>query len=167
MTMFGRYFGASSPLFAATLTMVTLGWTAFANDVVAMRLPASVRRIRPWELRPFPYRSLGVAAFGRFLRKSVVRHLNPSVYLRAADAQPDCVRAHLETAETVHFWALVFSFPFFVFACVEGWWAAAIAIVMVHVPVNLYPICHLRLARARLASYLGKTSNRQNRLTTY
>jgi len=147
--------------------MVTLGWTAFANDVVAMRLPASLCRIRPWELRTFPYRTLGVAAFGRFLRRSVVRHLNPSVYLRAAEAQPEYVRAHLETAETVHFWALVFSFPFLVFACFQGWWAAAVAIVIVHVPVNLYPIWHLRLARARLASYLGRASNRQIRPTTY
>jgi hypothetical protein len=33
---------------------------------------------------------------------------------------------------------------------------AAVAILAVHVPANLYPICHLRLARGRLTRFLEK-----------
>lgn len=157
MTMFGRSFGVESALFAGTVTMVTLGWTAFANDVVAMRLPRGLRAIRPWELRRFPYRTLGVAAFGKFLRTSPLRHLNPNVYLRARATQPDGVRVQLEVAEVVHFWAMVFTVPYLILAAFEGWWSAVAAILLVHLFANIYPICHLRFARGRVARFLAKS----------
>ena len=161
MTMFGNHVGANSALFAATATLVTLGWTAFVNDVVAMRLPASVRPIRSWELSW--HRALGVRAFGRFLRNSPLRHLNPTVYLRAADAEPRSVQERLEVAETVHFWATLFTVPYLVHGCIQGWWPAVGASLVVHAGVNVYPICHLRLARGRLAGYLGR--NREAKKT--
>lgn len=157
ITMFGKFFGASSPLFAATVTMVTLGWTAFANDVVPMRLPNAFRAIRAWELSRFPYRTLGVAAFGRVLRTSPLRHLNPAVYLGQPGADLNFVRAHLEIAEVVHFWATVFTIPYFIFAFMKSWFSVVAAILLVHVFANLYPLCHLRLARGRIARYQGRS----------
>ena len=156
MTMLGDFLGASSPVFAGTITFVILGWTAFANDVVPMRLPVNLRPVRSWERRHFPYRTLGVAGFGKFLRNTPLRHLNPAVYLRIPGSSAEDVRHHLESAEIVHFWGTAFTLPYLVFCCVQGWWTAAGAIVAVHVPANLYPICHLRVARARLAGYLSK-----------
>ena len=153
MTMFGRFFGANSPLVAAIATMVIMGWTAFANDVVPMRLPNALREIRKWELSRFPYRTLGVSAFGRILRRSPLRHLNPAVYLNGPSISSEFVRVHLEIAEVVHFWAMVVSVPYLILAILNGWLQAVSAILLVHLLANVYPLCHLRLARGRIARY--------------
>lgn len=158
MTLFGRSFGADAPLFAGILTMVTLGWTAFAHNVFPLRLPAGWRRLRPWERRQRYYRTWGVAGFGRFLRNSPLRHLNPAVYLSAGG--PHQVAGQLEVAESVHFWGTVFTGPYLALCGIRGWWPAVGAILAVHVIANLYPLCHLRLARSRVGRLLEQKRSR-------
>ncbi len=153
-TMLAKAVGTGSMAFAAIHVFVVLGWTAFALAVVPLETPAPLRGIRAWELSGVRYRRFGVAAFGAVLRNSPLRHLSPAVYLRKFLRDPSSIRGHLETAEAIHFWGSVFTIPYLMYAAWHGWWGVLILCLALHACLNLYPILHLRMVRARISNHL-------------
>ncbi len=146
----GRVVGVSSPWFAVIASFCFLGLLDLAGPFLQTRMPRSLRQVRPWEVHRKAYRAIGVPAFGDLLRRSPLRRLNQRVYLKAAGSDLSLVRTHLEQAEAAHFWGGVATIPYVVFAGIAGWWAALMSLVVFNVVVNLYPLLHLRWARARI-----------------
>lgn len=156
----GRVVGVSSPWFAVIAAFCLLGLLDLAGPFLPTRMPQSLRPVRAWEVQSSTYRAIGVPAFGDLLRRSPLRRLNQRVYLQAAGSDLSLVRTHLEQAESAHFWGGVATIPYIVIAGIAGWWAAVTSIVVFNVVVNLYPLLHLRSARARIDRALKNNPSR-------
>ncbi len=121
-----------------------------ADPIYPLRAPATVRLLRPWELKGNVYRRLGVPQFGALLRNTPLRVLNLDVYV--ARQRGDLARIHglLESAEAAHFWAAILLLPYMVYCAWSGRWEVFAWFVLAQIVGNAYPIMHLRLVRGRL-----------------
>ncbi len=155
---FTKALGARSQLYAAVVTMAMTGWTA----VLQLPVPRFVLRVRPGEFAFLRSPWTGVRSFGAFLRNTPLRHLGGQVYLSAVGRDPRAVLRGLHAAEAVHIWALLLCCPWFVFWGVQGWWRSLLWGLAIHVPLNVYPILHVRYACWRLEGYVAKTRRSQN-----
>jgi hypothetical protein len=161
----GMVVGVSSPWFALIASFCVLGLFDLALPYLRTRMPPSLRQVRPWEIQSGTYRAIGVPVFGALLRRSPLRLLNRRVYLKSANRDLSLVRTHLENAESAHFWGAVATLPYVVITICEGWWAALTSVMVFNVGVNLYPILHLRLARARIDRAVQNSRSRPLRPT--
>jgi hypothetical protein len=167
LTLLKGAVGAGSPFFGGIVFFVALGWTVFAQPVMGFRVPGAIREIRPWELRGVLYRALGVPGFGVMLRASPLKLLNPSVHLGKFPGEPATVCRNLEISEANHLWGGLLTLPYLVYASLHGWWGVFIVSLVLHVVANLYPICHLRWARGRLARYAGRKALGKTKTTSH
>ena len=151
IVVFGIGVGFRSIFFALMAAICILGVLALIRPWLGLRVPGRWRRVRPWE--PRLYRSLGVRAFGKWLRNSSARNLNREVYF-APDRELPVVRANLEYAEAVHFWDVVVTLPYFPVAAADHSWTGFAVLSDFNIFGNIYPILHLRLARGRLQRIL-------------
>jgi hypothetical protein len=149
LALWGYAAGLDSPWFATTAGFTLLGLLDLARYFV--RLSPPLGGIRRWEPRSTLYRILGVRAFGRLLRRPPLRLLNRHVY-RVASHDSIRLLRELEGAEAAHTIALLLVGVYLGLAAVEGWWRAFAGLAMLNLAVNLYPILHLRLTRARVAA---------------
>jgi hypothetical protein len=156
LVAFGRTVGVDSLWFGLVTSFSVLGLMDLAMPIIRIRLPTSLRTVRPWEQRAGAYRTLGVPAFGAFIRGTPVRWLNRKVYLGAHPRNFELVRIQLENAEAAHFWGGIATMPYLAFACLRGWWGNLAAVVLFNLVVNVYPILHLRMVRGRLERALKK-----------
>jgi hypothetical protein len=155
LILFRRAVGVASPWFGIIVMMSVLGLAAFVRPLFLLRLPGFLRRTRDWEATGRLYKRLGVHRFGSLLRRTPLRRLNLFVYLtRTAD--PSVVRAQLESAEAAHVLAAAALVPHTAYAWVHGWWMAAAWLSIVQVTINVYPILHLRWARARIDRFQSR-----------
>ena len=154
--MLRRALGADSPWLGLLLMFCFLGLAKVAEPLFMLRLPATLRAVRRWESDGAIYRALAVPAFGRLLRRTPLRHLNPAVYLAAG--QPDLARVCrlAESAEAAHLWAAALLLPYIGFAWLSGQVREAAIFLLVQLLFNVYPILHLRTARARLDRLLRR-----------
>jgi hypothetical protein len=150
LVAFGRSVGVDSPWFGLVTSFSVLGLMDLAMPIIRICLPTSLRRVRPWEQRAGAYRTLGVPAFGAFIRGTPVRWLNRKVYLGAHPKNFELVRIQLENAEAAHFWGGIATLPYLALAWIRGWWGNVAAVVLFNLVVNVYPILHLRSVRVRL-----------------
>lgn len=149
LAAWGRAAGPGSPWFAVTAGFTLLGLLDLARYFV--RLTPPLGPARAWEARSVWYRRFGVRAFGALLRRSPLRSLNRRVY-RAAGRSSNRLICELEGAEAAHTIAFLLVGLYAVLAALKGWWSACAGLAIVDVAVNLYPILHLRLTRARVAA---------------
>lgn len=150
LVAFGKAFGAQSVVFASTAMIASTGWAAVVNSVTPLPLPRFVREVGAGEFAILRLPWTGVRLFGALLRNTPLRHLGGRVYLSEAGRDPKVVAAGILDAQRVHLWALLFSCPWLIVWGLEGRWMALGAGLAVHVPLNLFPFLHLRLATWRL-----------------
>jgi len=155
LVVFGKVVGVASPWFALVVMLDLLGLIALGRPLFLLRMPGPLRTLRAWELRGRLYRRLAVPAFGALLRRTPLRYLNPDVYLGKSRDDFANVIAQLEGAETAHFWAGMLITPYIAYACSRQWWDVVGWFVLLQVLGNLYPVLHLRWARARLGRLLA------------
>jgi hypothetical protein len=150
LAVFGGLVGPTAPWFVASASFCMLGLLDLARPFCLLRMPGSLREIRPAERRGGLYRALGVRAFGTLLRRKPLRLLNRRVYLGAGSRDLTSVFSQLEHAEAAHFWSSLLPLPYLAHAATQGWWRAFVVVVLFDLVVNVYPILHLRSARTRL-----------------
>jgi hypothetical protein len=153
LALWGCAAGPDSPWFATTAGFTLLGLLDLARYFV--RLSPPLGGIRRWEARSTLYRILGLRAFGRLLRRPPLRLLNRHVY-RIASRDGNRLLRELEGAEAAHTIALLLVGVYLALAALEGWWRAFAGLAVLNLAVNLYPILHLRLSRARVAALLAR-----------
>jgi hypothetical protein len=160
--MFRQAVGLGSPWFGLMVMLVVTGLIAFARPLFLLRMPGFLREVRAWETQGGIYGALGVPQFGVLLRRTPLRFLNTMVYLTRLH-DPSVVIAHAESAEAAHLFAAAAFIPHIVYACAQGWWSSVAWMIAVQIGFNLYPMLHLRLARARLEQLRVRMARRAGR----
>jgi hypothetical protein len=150
MLMMQRAVGIASPWMALMAIFCFLGLAKVVDPVYALKVPASIRDVRAWELRGAIYRKLGVPAFGALLRNTPLRVLNTTVYVAGNRRDPLRIRRQLESAEAAHFWAAMLMMPYLAWCALSGKWAVFGAFLALQIMLNVYPILHLRSVRGRV-----------------
>lgn len=156
LSMMGQAIGYDSPWMVLLVMLCFLGLGRIAEPIFVLKVPASLRRLRPWETHGNAYRKLGVPQFGALLRDTPLRLLNLDVYV--ARAGGDALRVHrlVESAEANHFWAGLLITPYLVACAWSGKWAILGCFLALQIAGNVYPILHLRWVRGRLDRVLGR-----------
>lgn len=149
LVMIRQVVAIRSAWFGSIVMLDCLGLAAFARTLIPLRLPGLSRELRRRE-RGGIYSALRVPEFGVLLRRTALRHLNTSVYLRD-DMKLGAVQAQIKSAEVAHFLAATVLLPWMAFAIVDRRWLGFGCLTLVQIFGNLYPILHLRLARVRIA----------------
>lgn len=142
--------GIDSPWSGLFLMGSFSGLAKFAEPLFRLRLPRDLRRVREWELAGTAYARLRVQSFGKLLRSSPLRHLNSSVFVKRTGRDLGRLRDQVESAEAIHFWAMVLLSPYNALTLAQGQWLAGALLGLVQVLFNVYPILHLRSVRGRL-----------------
>jgi hypothetical protein len=158
--LLGSALGYASPWFALIAMFDFLGIVAFGRSLFVVKIPRVLYEIRGWEISGRAYRKLMVPAFGRLLRRSPLRFLNPTVYLHRPQADVAPVFRQIEGSEAAHWWAALLVTPYMLYVVVRGWWGEAGWFVLIQTLVNLYPILHLRWARIRVKRMIGHEARR-------
>lgn len=150
LVLFARVFDARSAVFAITATMMVGSWTAVIQTVRPLRLPSAMKEVGPRESEVLRQRWTGIRLFGTVLRRTPLRYLGGAVYLRQCANGPSGVLQGIQAAEEVHVWALLLCLPALIYWGIQAWWASVAASLLVHTVLNVYPVLHLRLTRARI-----------------
>ena len=153
---FSEAFGDHSQIYAAMVMILITGWAALLHSVVQLPVPRFVLRVRTGEFAVLRSPWTGVRSFGAFLRSTLLRHLGGRVYLSEVGRDPLAVLRGIHGAEIVHIWALLFCCPWLVFWGMQGRWMSIVWSLAVHVPLNVYPILHLRYVTWRIEGYLAR-----------
>lgn len=155
-------FSVTSPWFVFVAMVCFLGLAFVAQPLLMIRMPRPLRPIRAWEGERGLYRSIGVPAFGRLLRRPPLRLFNMDVYFRKGAGDMARVGAELEAAEASHFWASALVAPYMAYALAHRLWGALFWISLAQVLINAYPVMHLRLTRYRLDRLASKKAARSD-----
>lgn len=142
------------PLFGATVVILVTSWIGVVQTVIQLPIPPCLEKVRRMEFDILLNSRAGVRLFGRLLRHTPLRHLGGQVYLAEARGDGTKVLTAIGEAQRVHLWALICSVPWIVSWGMQGNWIAVLAGLAVHLPLNIYPILHLRLAAWRLERHL-------------
>lgn len=148
--MLCRVIGSRSPWLVLLLMFYLLGFFKVAEPLFLLRLPQGLRPLCTWELAGTVYRRLGVVAYGRVLRGSVLRYLNAAVYLDGGRRDLGPLRRHAEASEASHGIAGLLVLVYLGYVAMRGRWGVAAGFVMAELLVNVYPLLHLRYTRGRL-----------------
>ena len=159
---FSKAFGDHSNVYAAMVMILITGWAALLHSVVHLRVPKFVLRVGTGEFAVLRSPWTGVTAFGKFLRSTLLRHLGGRVYLSVAGRDPLAVLRGLHGAETVHIWALLLCFPWLLVWVMQERWMSIVWGLAVHIPLNFYPILHLRYVTRRIEGYRARMQCREN-----
>lgn len=161
LLLFAKAFGASSAIFAVTVTVLVAAWTGMFHTVVPLGLPASIRKVGRREFAGLRRRWTGVRLFGVALRSTSLRRLGGSVYLTQCANASACVLRGIQQAEEIHVWSVLFCAPWLVFWCLQGLWFSLGSSLAVHALLNVYPVLHLRLARGRMEKHAARFTHRK------
>jgi hypothetical protein len=134
---------------------------AVLQSVVQLPVPGVDFAVRPGEFKVLRSVWTGVRAFGALLRHTPLRHLGGRVYLSTAGRDPGAILRGLHTAEGVHLWALLCCCPWLMYWGLRGSWMPLLLGLCVHVPLNIYPILHLRYVNWRIDACLAKRQRRE------
>jgi hypothetical protein len=148
--LFSSALGSKSPLLAITVTLLVAAWTGMLQTILPLPLPARILKLRRREVSLLRAQWSGVRLFGRILRGTPLRRLGGTVYLAEHGADPVLVVSAIRDAEAIHAWSMLFSIPWLAWWIHQALWLAAGSSLAVHLALNVYPILHLRLARARI-----------------
>ena len=153
---FTKAFGGHSQIYAAVVMVLVTGWAAVFHSSVQLPVPRCVLRVRAIEFAVLRSPWTGVRSFGACLRNTPLRHLGGRVYLSELGRDPLAALRGMHDAETVHMLALLFCCPWLVFWGAQGRWMPVVWGLAVHLPLNVYPILHLRYATWRVGGYLAR-----------
>jgi len=161
--MLRQVIGSDSPWLGLLLMFYFLGLAKVAEPIYTLRMPGSLRAIRPWEQEGALYRRLLVPQFGDLLRNTPLRVLNLAVYVKKSRPDLRTLSRYVEAAEASHFWAAVLFTPYIAYLFLKGRSWVAGFFLLVQVLFNVYPVLHLRVVRDRLGRHLDKVHHRQAR----
>jgi hypothetical protein len=150
--MLARVIGPGSPWLGLLLMFYFMGLAKVAEPLFMLRLPRVVRAVDPTRVGEGPYRWLGVRGFGALVRNTPLRYFNRSVYRLGGRRSLAEVSRQAESSEAIHFWAAVLFTPYIAYVASRGFIAETAVFLLVQVLVNVYPILHLRIVRARLGA---------------
>lgn len=153
-------FGIDSPWLALISMCFLLALAKLAEPLWMPSLPRALASVEGVLESEAGYRRLGVHAFGALLRRSPLRLLNTAVYLPRGPGDLARLARLAESAEAAHFWAALLFTPYIGYAFWRGWWRAGLVLLAVQLVLNLYPMLHLRLVRARLARAMDRRASR-------
>ncbi len=153
--------GSSSPWLGFLVMIYFLGLAKVAKPLFSFAMPAALQRVRPWERKGTIYRRLLVPSFGRLLRDTPLRYLNPNVYLEHGQVDLPEVRRRAEAAEAAHFWAALLFTPYIGYVLLSGRRQVALTFLLIQVAFNFYPIMHLRVVRNRLDRVLQRQARQR------
>ncbi|GJI96236.1 hypothetical protein RugamoR57_29540 [Duganella caerulea] len=139
--------GPGSPWLGLLLMFYFMALANLAEPLFAVRMPRALRPVNPLNSA---YRWFGVHAFGALLRNTPLRYLNGSVYLADGRRSVAKLSRRVESSEAIHFWAAIGFTPYIAYTLSRALYLEAVVFLMVQLVVNIYPILHLRLVRARL-----------------
>lgn len=148
--MLQRVIGRASPWLGLLAMFYFLGLVKVAEPLCLLRMPLPLRTVRAWESSGAIYRQLLVPEFGKLLKETPLRLLNPAVYLAQDKADLGKLHRLVEAAEAAHFWAALLFMPYIAFIWLGGQQGVAMVFLVVQVLFNVYPILHLRIVRDRL-----------------
>lgn len=148
-------FGWRSPLFAALANWCVVAYVAVTSAAVHWKLPSGVHRLHAWETDGSVYRRLGVGCFGGLVRRTPLRLLSPTLFVRGRRDRLTAVLAGTCRAEAAHWWAAVLAFPLAVFAIAQHSWVSSAWLFFFNVVFNVYPALLQRLTRTRLLAVLS------------
>lgn len=154
---FSRAFGPYSPAFAAVAMIAMTSWAAILQPAVAILFPRSVLSVRRGEAALLRAPWTGVRLFGTILRRTPLRHLGGRVYLSEVGRDPFVVLRATRDAQVVHIAAVLLCCPWLVIWGLQGHWQLITCGLAVHLPLNIYPILHLRHVTWRIERYVAKT----------
>src|SRR5262245_41473916 len=97
LAMMAQAIGLTSPWMAVMAMLCFLGLAKVADPIYVLKVPPSLRPLRPWELRGDLYRRLAVPEFGVLLRETPLRVLNLGVYVSRRPADPFSVYRQVES----------------------------------------------------------------------
>ncbi len=163
LALLQRVIGSSSPWLGLLVMFYFLGLAKVARPLFSFSMPAALELVRPWEKEGTIYRQLLVPSFGRLLRDTPLRYLNPNVYLEHGQTDLPEVRRRAEAAEAAHFWAALLFMPYIGYVLISGRRQVALTFMLIQVAFNFYPIMHLRVVRNRLDRVLQRPARQQTR----
>jgi hypothetical protein len=162
LVAFTKAFAEHAHIQAALVMILITGWAAVVHSVVQHPLPRRLLTVCAGEFAVLRTPWTGVRAFGWILRHTPLRHLGGQVYLAEAGRDPQVVLRGMFAAETVHVLALVFCSPWLVWWGLHGQWLPLLCGLAVHLPLNVYPILHLRYVTWRLDRYVASKRRRRD-----
>lgn len=147
-------FGPRSVAFAFCVVWFPTGWFTVVAQLLGLRLPESVVRLRAIEQRGRLYELLGVRVAKRVLRRGPLSVFSRDMRLSGERTPAAITRleSQMRFAEATHLVVLLAVVPVIVHAVARGWWAAAGWTLLFDVLVNAYPAMLQRYNRAWLAS---------------
>jgi hypothetical protein len=163
LVLLHRVAGIGAPWIVLLSFLCFLGAARIAEPVIRLAVPARIRPVRRWESGGALYEVLGVPAFGRALRGTPLRLLNPEVYVARQGRDWLRILRSVESAEAIHFWAAVLFTPYLAWTAWRGEWRILGASLFVQVVGNAYPILHLRSVRGRIERSRGRARVRADR----
>jgi hypothetical protein len=153
---FGQAFGTGSAMYGALVIVAVTGWVAVVRSGgVPLPVPLSLLKGRPIELAILGAPWTGVRLFGMLLRSSPLRHLGGRVFLLGLGRDPRAVLPGIYDAERIHWWALLASCPWLIWWGTQGTWMLITVALAVHLPLNAYPVLHLRYVSGRIERCLA------------
>jgi hypothetical protein len=158
LTMARHAWDVTSPGYGLLVMSAVFGFGAFGRKLFLLKMPFGWRALHAWERRGVVYRRTGVVRFGVMLRRTPLRYLQPLVYLHLRPGEMAAVLAQVEGAEAVHFWAALVLMPYVLLAAIHSRWGVVLGLLVLQLVANLYPLCHLRWVRHRLAMVFSKKS---------
>lgn len=165
----GRRFGWGSRTFGVAAVWVPMTWLGTLSRVLRPRLPASVHRLRSWEIGGARlYERCGVRFAKAVARRGPVAAFNRDLHL-PGDPSPAAyaaLDAHMRTAEAAHTYAAAAAIVTAGWAGATGRWRAARWMLGTNLVVNVAPIMLQRYNRGLLAARAGgdaATNDRDDR----
>ncbi|HEU5072099.1 MAG TPA: hypothetical protein VFV96_16975 [Verrucomicrobiae bacterium] len=153
---FTRAFGQHSPVHAVLVMVLVTAWVAVLQSAMPLPVPATLLRVNASEFAVLRFRWMGVRGFGGLLRRTPLRHLGGTVYLVDAGRQLDTVLRGIYRAEAVHLWAAMSCVPWLAWWAAHGQWSLIVWGVAVQLPLNVYPVLHLRYVTWRLQRHAAR-----------
>jgi len=160
LALLQRVIGSSSPWLGLLMMFYFLALTKVARPLLMLRMPSSIRSVRPWEKEGTFYNRVLVSSFGKLLRETPLRYLNSDVYLDHQQTNLPKVSRQAEAAEAAHFWAALLFTPYIGYVWLGGHPPEALVFLLVQITFNIYPIMHLRMVRGRLDHLLRRQALR-------
>ena len=150
--------GDRSATFAFFTTIMSMGYLRYVYRVKKFGAPFS--RTAAWEGHSRFYRRVGVAFYGRVLKRSPLKLLSPDIYLGRSSHDARAVWQYALEAEVIHFWAFLIIVPYQAYLAWFSAWRSVAVVGILQLLGNVYPYLHLRMTRARLEALALRRGSR-------
>jgi hypothetical protein len=145
-------FGFRSPIFAFLANWLVMSWVAFNGQVVRLSFAPGYYAIKPFERTGLVYKRLGIRLFKRLVRRGPLAMFSPTLRFPKDETVPALrlLENEMRKAETGHVLIFVVMLLFVGYALLQGWFDAAVWLLLFDILINGYPIMLQRYNRIKL-----------------